>query len=67
MRFHTLATAALVTATTASPSSFKPHVRRATTASERLGLTWLGENGTLPKILYAALPFYHRYSLADMQ
>ncbi|KAJ4374312.1 hypothetical protein N0V83_003053 [Neocucurbitaria cava] len=51
MRFSILTTAALTVATGAAPTIPQPQSRQATTASERLGLTWLGNNSSLPKIL----------------
>jgi L-asparaginase len=58
MRFSNLAIAALATVSSAAPVTSLPKARRAQTASERLGLTWLGGNSSLPKILYAALDCY---------
>lgn len=67
MRIYFLAAAALVAATSASPATPRPQARQATTASERLGLTWLGGNSSLPKILYALLSIHTLYSTADTQ
>lgn len=56
MRFSIL-TVALAAATGAAPTIPQLQSRQATTASERLSLTWLGNNSSLPKILYAFLGF----------
>jgi L-asparaginase len=53
MRFSTLAIAGLTAVSSAAPTALRPKTRQAQTASERLGLTWLGGNSSLPKILYA--------------
>lgn len=55
MRFSilTVATTFLLTAVNAVPATARLRTRQASTASERLGLKWLGGgNSTLPKILY---------------
>lgn len=55
MRILNFALAAALSAignTAPTISQFQP--RQATTASERLGLTWLGGNSSLPKVLYAS-------------
>jgi hypothetical protein len=58
MHFSTFAVAILVAVSRAAPSAVLPKARRATTASERLGLTWLGGNSSLPKILYAIFNYF---------
>ena len=50
VRFSRLAVAALAVAVEAAPF-IQARQNNATTASERLGLTWLGGNSSLPKIL----------------
>jgi L-asparaginase len=52
MRFFIFAISALTAVSSAAPAASPPKVRQAKTASERLGLTWLGGNSSLPKILY---------------
>jgi L-asparaginase len=55
MRFKTIAAAAILGAfANAAPTAQRLETRKATTASERLGLTWLGGNSSLPKILYVS-------------
>jgi hypothetical protein len=53
MYFSTIAIAGLTALSSAAPLAALSKTRQATTASERLGLTWLGGNSSLPKILYA--------------
>ncbi|KAF1934773.1 Asparaginase/glutaminase [Clathrospora elynae] len=50
MRFSIITTA-LVAITSAAPLTSRLQTREVTTASERLGLTWLGGNNSLPKVL----------------
>jgi L-asparaginase len=51
MRPHSIL-AASVALTSAAPTTHRNQVRQnATTASERLGLQWLGGNSSLPKVL----------------
>lgn len=52
MRFSTLSSVTLLAIVHAAPATRQNQVRQANTASERLGLTWLGGNSSLPKILY---------------
>jgi hypothetical protein len=63
MQFSTFAVAVLIAVSHAAPSAVLPKARQATTASERLGLTWLGGNSSLPKILYAIFQFLFVHSL----
>jgi L-asparaginase len=51
MRVSCLTIAGLVAVSHAAPSASLPKPRQAKTASERLGLTWMGTNSSLPKIL----------------
>lgn len=53
MQFSILAIAALAVVIRAAPPALSQQTRQVRTASERLGLKWLGGNSTLPKILYA--------------
>lgn len=52
MRFSIFAIVGLTAVSSAAPSASLPKARQAKTASERLGLTWLGGDSSLPKILY---------------
>jgi L-asparaginase len=55
MRFSNVAVAATLCAVaSAAPTASRIQPRQATTASERLGLTWLGGNSSLPKVLYVS-------------
>lgn len=66
MRFHSLITIALVAATSASPTASRLQARQATTSSERLGLTWLGGNSSLPKILYVVISSTQPCNMAEL-
>lgn len=48
MLVHNFVLTVLFICSNAAPTSTR---RNVTTASERLGLTWLGSNTTLPKVL----------------
>lgn len=54
MWFSSIMAAVLTAIAAAAPPRSDVNARQATTASERLGLKWLGDNSSLPKILYAA-------------
>jgi hypothetical protein len=52
MYYSTILLAGFAAVSSAAPPASLSKARQAQTASERLGLTWLGGNSSLPKVLY---------------